>query len=52
MIELTREEAILILKKLSRVDGYLLGISRSDVAANELEYPCELLAKKLSESDG
>jgi hypothetical protein len=51
MIELTIEEAISLLKSISRFEGFLYGLSSipTDVIESELEYPVELLTKKLSE---
>lgn len=48
MIEITREEALNILKTLSMIEGYLLTIKESTYIAEELEYPVELLSSKLS----
>ena len=49
MIDLTREEALNILKCLSRIDGFLFsGRSEGSIAiAEELEYPSNLLSDKL-----
>ncbi len=47
MIELTREEALVMLKALSQIDGYLLGVEGSYGVAEILEMPCDLLIKKL-----
>lgn len=50
MIELTREEAIALLKFLSQVDGFLMSIRENNVAAELMEYPVNLLTKKLEEA--
>lgn len=51
MIELTRNEAIQILKSLSMFDGFLFGVKNDGVhaIAEQLVYPVELLTNKLSE---
>lgn len=48
-IILTREEALNLLKSLSRFEGFLYGFKQGDtqVIQSELEYPVELLSKKL-----
>lgn len=48
MVELTREEALEILKRLSQFEGYLFGIQNSTYIAEQLEYPVELLSNKLA----
>jgi hypothetical protein len=50
MIELTREEALMILKRLSMFEGYLLPIQGSTPIAEQLDYPVELLTDKLMEA--
>lgn len=47
MIELTREEALAILKLLSQVDGFLLGVKESNHVTELLDYPSDLLIEKL-----
>ena len=51
MIELTIEEAIALLKSISRFEGFLFSMpsSQTNAIEAELEYPVELLTKKLSE---
>lgn len=47
MIELTREEAISILKAISQVDGYLMAIKDTGCIGELMDYPVELLSDKL-----
>lgn len=51
MIELTREEAISILKALSKFDGYLFSVKEhgAEMIAEQLDYPIDLLASKLKD---
>jgi len=50
MIDLTREEALELLKVMARFEGFLLGLKDHETSAiqGELEYPVELLSRKLS----
>jgi len=47
MIELTKEEVLCILKVLSSVEGYLLSVPGSMVVSEIMDYPVEILSKKL-----
>ena len=49
MIELTTDEALNLLKVLSKVEGFLfsLGSTQTQAIEAELEYPVDLLTKKL-----
>ena len=51
MIALTREETINIIRALSRIDGFMFSISDHGAGpiAEELDYPVDLLVKKLEE---
>jgi len=53
MIEIERKDALTILKLLSQVDGYLLGIESGNCgsAAELLNFPCDLLIDKLAEEN-
>jgi hypothetical protein len=53
MIELTREEAIDLLKAIARFEGFLMGLRASDCSdiCAELEYPVKLLSEKLRRGD-
>jgi hypothetical protein len=47
MIELTKEEALSILKVLSMVEGYLFSVPNASHVIDIVDYPVELLSKKL-----
>jgi hypothetical protein len=49
MIELTREEALDILKTFSLLEGFLIGLQNNSVQyiQEEFTYPVELLSRKL-----
>ena len=49
MIELTRKEVLLILKAFHVLEGALLEQGRSSEILENVDYPCELLSKKLGE---
>ncbi len=51
MIELTKEEALVILRALSLIDGYLMSVDGSQYVAEQLAHPLELLAARLVEDD-
>lgn len=49
MIELTREEALAILKELALLEGYIWTCEKSNSILETMDYSVELLTKKLSE---
>jgi len=52
MIELTKEEAIDIIKAISRIEGFLFSVDDScDIMVNA-DYAVNLLAKKLTACEG
>lgn len=52
MIELTKEEAIDILKELSRIEGYLLGLANQQKIIETCNNSIELLTKKILKESG
>lgn len=46
-IELTREEAITIIRHLSQIEGFLFANQNGAEAANWLDYSIELLVKRV-----
>jgi len=51
MIELTKEDVLIILKALARIEGFLFGVDESESIYSELDFPVDLLTKKLMEND-
>lgn len=49
--EFDTEEALEILKELSRVEGYLLSVKYSGVVLDTIDYSVRLLSDKLSNCD-
>ena len=49
LISLTPEETLNILEALSRLNGYLMAISKTSDVLSELDYTIELLTNKLLE---
>lgn len=49
MIELTREEALTILKNLSIVEGFLWSVKESGSVMEIADYSVDLLTRKLAE---
>ena len=49
MIELTREEALMLLRKLALIEGFLMGVkdNSAQYIVEEFDCPVELLTKKL-----
>ena len=47
MVELTTDEALMILKKLSLIEGFLLSVSGADSVFDEIDIPVKLLSEKL-----
>jgi hypothetical protein len=49
MIELSKDEALHLLKIFSRIEGFLLGLESAKICniEAEFEYPVNLLTKKL-----
>lgn len=52
MIELTKEDALDILKALSMIEGYLFSVQNASPIIDIVEYPVELLSKKLQGASG
>jgi hypothetical protein len=49
MIALSTEEALNILRALSRLEGFLFSVDRSGLVAEQLEHPVKILTDKLME---
>jgi hypothetical protein len=50
MITLTNEEALIILKAISQVEGFLFSVNGSGLVAEMLDHPVDILTYKLSEA--
>lgn len=51
MIELTKEEAMALLRDLSKLEGFLFSVKEKEKAIDTiLDNQCELLAAKLNDS--
>lgn len=49
MIELTKDEALAILKELSLLEGYLFSVQNSGDVIESMDYSIDLLTEKLKQ---